>query len=98
MIDKIFKFIFSKKVFTKPKQFDLMVIDEAQKEIFSDYLKNYNHSFLDIRLNKINLYVLFKTIIKFKFKTNYKTQIIIIIYKIKYFNILKRNKNLIIIN
>ena len=71
MIDTIFKFIFSKKVFTKPKQFDLVVIDEAQKEIFSDYLKNYNHSFLDIRLNKINLYVLFKTIIKFKFKTNF---------------------------
>ena len=39
MIDTILNSYFQKKVFTKPKQFDLVVIDEAQKEIFSDYLK-----------------------------------------------------------
>ena len=71
MLYKIFKLIFSKKIFAKPKQFDLVIIDEAQQKIFDDYLKDYNHFFIDIRLNKINLYVLFKTIVKFKFKSNF---------------------------
>ena len=65
-------FIFSKKIFSKPKNKKYLIIDSDDSEILLKYFDKRQTDVMHFRApyiknQKLNIYVLFKILIKFKF-------------------------------
>ena len=71
MLGSILEFIIAKKKFFPPKKTNILFLDKIFLEEISRSLDKNQVSFLDIRMNEINLYVIFFMFIKFK-KINFK--------------------------
>ena len=71
MLGSILKFIIAKKKFFPPKKTSILFLDKIFLEEISCSLDKNQISFLDIRINEINLYVVFYMLIKFE-KMNFK--------------------------
>lgn len=69
MINKLLKILSSNKDFFPPKKTKVLFIDDILVNHVQKYLKIKNFSVLDIRLNKINFFVLFKLFFSLKKKT-----------------------------
>ena len=66
IFSKFLKLIRAKKFFTTPPRSDLLIFDSAGGNAFNNCLKNVNHSFLNTRLESINLYIIMKLVFKLK--------------------------------
>ncbi len=65
-------FLLSKKILTKPEEKKVLIFDEDDSEIISKYFNKNDIETLPIRMaykpgQKVNLYILFKIILNFKF-------------------------------
>lgn len=60
MLSKFLKILFSTKIFSPPQRSEILVIDNISIEIIKKLLSKKKLSFLDIRLNELNFYVLIK--------------------------------------
>ena len=66
---KIFKFIlFSEKQWLKPKKVDILFYDHSMSDIIKDKLSNYKYDILYLRGEKLNIYIIIKLILSFKYK------------------------------
>ena len=81
-IKNILKVLFAKKILTKPSRNKLVILDSISEDLFKVQLKEFKFDTLDLRLKKINLYVLFALLFKLK-------KINIFNYTIEYLNISK---------
>ncbi len=63
-LHKFKKFFLCKKIITKPKINKLLIYDESRSVEFKKIIKNRNASVLSIRGERLNLYVLVKSILK----------------------------------
>ncbi len=70
MINRIKKaveyLLYSKKELNKPKKVPILIFDEVGSELFLNYFKKEDTEIIHIRKEKINLYVLIKTIFSLK--------------------------------
>ena len=64
---KILKLLRSKKYFKPPIKKKYLISDSTQSHIFEKYLNPQEVNVMDTRYESINLFILFKTILKFKF-------------------------------
>lgn len=79
-LSKTIKLLNAKFVFSKPEQKRILIFDRvSERFIITMKLKKKNYSFLDVRYESINLYVLFYVIINFGFKNLIKNYIIVFI-------------------
>ena len=75
IIKKLFHLIFlTKKKFNVPLKKKVVIFDSDGSEVFKKYFKNKDIEILDSRFShekneKLNLYILFKNLIKFKLST-----------------------------
>lgn len=72
----IYFFIFSKKIFSKPKNKKYLIVDSDDSEILLKYFDKRQTEVMHFRAayiknQKLNMYVLFKNFIKFKFSLKY---------------------------
>jgi len=81
-IKNILKVLFAKQILTKPSRNKLVILDSISEDLFKVQLKEFKFDTLDLRLKKINLYVLFALLFKLK-------KINIFNYTIEYLNISK---------
>ena len=81
-IKNILKVFFAKKILTKPLRNKLVILDSISEDLFKVQLKKFKFDTLDLRLKKINLYVLFALLLKLK-------KINIFNYTIEYLDISK---------
>ena len=63
-LHKFKKYFLCKKIITKPKINKLLIYDESRSVEFKKIIKNRNASVLSIRGERLNLYVLVKSILK----------------------------------
>lgn len=70
MIIKILKIIFAKKDFFPPKKSNTLIIDDNFKIILDNKIKNKKINYLDIRLKRVNLFVILKLLLSKK-KNNF---------------------------
>ena len=66
LIEKIKKFSASKMSIKPLKKVDVLIYDKSNVEIFAPYLKNLSHEILHNRMEKFNLLILLKLLMKFK--------------------------------
>lgn len=52
------------KVFKRPNKTDIIIYDREGSSNVLPYFKNYNYEILDVRGESLNIYILFKTILK----------------------------------
>ena len=64
---KIIKFFKSDKFYLPPQKKKYLILDSFQFFVFNDYLNIKDTNIMDTRYESINLYILFKTLINFKF-------------------------------
>ena len=67
---KIIKFLYANKIFFPPKKKKYLILDRSQSTIFSNYLKKEDVNIMDTRYESINLLILLKTFLNFKFSFN----------------------------
>ncbi len=60
MLKKIVKLFFAKKIFQSPQKCRLLVLDNIFRPEFEKIINFKSYSFLDVRLNELNIFVLFK--------------------------------------
>ena len=58
------------KIFFPPKKKKYLILDRSQSTIFSNYLKKEDVNIMDTRYESINLLILLKTFLNFKFSFN----------------------------
>ena len=64
---KIFKILRSKKIFKRPYEKKFLILDISQCDIFKDYINTNNVNFLSTRYESLNIFIIFKMIMKLKF-------------------------------
>lgn len=70
-IPQVFNFIMrANKIFISPGHVEVLIYDREGSDAFLDYLKKNDFHILDVRGESINLYVLFKVIMKHGFKAD----------------------------
>lgn len=78
MINKLLKILFSTKNFSPPQRSEILIIDNIFIEIIKKLLNKKKLSFLDVRLQELNFYILFKVLFSKKKNTffNYVVEFI----------------------
>jgi surface carbohydrate biosynthesis protein len=56
--------------FLPPKKCDLLIFDRTGSYVFKKYLINLNYQILDTRLESLNIFILFRSLLKYKLKFN----------------------------
>ena len=66
MLKLLYYFFKSKKVFSKPKESDILIFDNSNIEIFDNYLSEKNYTVMETRKRVVNIFVLIKIILNFR--------------------------------
>ena len=64
ILNNIIKFFLAEKIYSRPKESKIIILDNN----FEDVLRNFKYKYktLDIRLNQLNIYILFICLLKYK--------------------------------
>ncbi len=64
---KIIKIFKSKIIFKRPERKNFLILDSVQSDIFKNYINLNEVNFLDTRYESLNIFIILKMIMKFKF-------------------------------